>query len=211
MTTASEKWNNIIRSLTRRGTVLRVDDKTPIQTLQVQGTADEVRDRVERLQEYGLSSNPPEGSDVAWIHPLAAPDHPLVVACGDRKFRIKSMAPGEVVIYDDLGQFVRMRRDKIEVNGQRVLVDGAGATVDVNGGSVKVEAAAIELDGDVTVTGGLTVDGAAGIQASAGSVVAPAGQVQDLAGTLSVLRGAYNAHTHIGNMGSPTAPPIPTV
>ena len=33
------------------------------------------------------------------------------------------------------------------------------------------------------------------------------GEVSDSVGKLSALRGHYNAHTHIGNLGAPTSPP----
>lgn len=66
----------------------------------------------------------------------------------------------------------------------------SGATVDLtaDGG--------ITITGDVSITGNLVVDG----DASA------TGDVSDSAGAVSRLRGNYNAHTHIGNMGSPTGP-----
>lgn len=59
----------------------------------------------------------------------------------------------------------------------------------------------------------LKKDGSVAIKATAGVEIEGdlkvSGDVKDSVGSLVSLRNAYNKHTHIGNLGEPTATPIP--
>lgn len=73
--------------------------------------------------------------------------------------------------------------------GAVAIHDAAGTVVKCNGaGDVEITAARVTISGDLEV----------------------AGDVSDGAGSMADMRTAYNGHTHVGNLGSPTSPPTPT-
>lgn len=107
-----------------RGVVQLVDDATKLQLLQVAvlqllRKGNEDIDDCERFQNYGFSSVPLPGAEAVLLFPNGDRGHPLVLAVDDRRHRPTSGQPGEVAIYTDEGDFVRLAR------GHIVLVDGA--------------------------------------------------------------------------------------
>ena len=76
-----------------------VTDTTKAQTLQIESLEDEVKDDVERFQEYGFTSVP--GADVEGIvvYPGGNRGHPVVVATEDRVNRPTGLSEGEVALY----------------------------------------------------------------------------------------------------------------
>jgi phage baseplate assembly protein V len=125
------------RMATARGSVERVRDNSKIQTVQITLLDEEVRDRVERLQNYGLSSNPPEGSDAAVIFIGGNRDHGIIIAVDSREYRKKNLAPGEVCIYDKNGSEILLSSGrKIEIKsdlGLEVTINGIKTTIDSSG------------------------------------------------------------------------------
>ena len=54
-----------------RGVVTSVDDEGAVQVMQVRASGLEVADKRVRPQEFGLTSNPPPGSDAALVSVLS--------------------------------------------------------------------------------------------------------------------------------------------
>ena len=105
-----------VRLMVGRGIVRLVNDSTKIQEVQISALADMVRDRAERFQNYGITSNPFPDAEAAYVSVGGSTDHIIIIAVDDRRYRLKSLAPGEVSLYDDQGQKVHLKRDgKIEV------------------------------------------------------------------------------------------------
>ncbi|MGN0887225.1 MAG: phage baseplate assembly protein V [Candidatus Spyradenecus sp.] len=83
-------------------------------------------------------------------------------------------------------------------DGTRVCYDMATHALQVTGAArVTVQAPAITLDGNVAITGTLAVAGAV----TADSTVTASGDVVGAGKSLET-------HTHTGNMGAPTSPPL---
>lgn len=118
--------------------VLRlVNDGTKLQTLQISLLDGEVRDGVERVQEYGFTSHPLPGAECAAVFLGGNRDHGLVIAIDDRRYRLTALAAGEVALYDDLGKSLVLKRNgDIEITATRVVVNGD-----------------LEVNGDVHATG----------------------------------------------------------
>lgn len=107
-----------IANLVARAVVRRVDDAGRLQLLQLGLLQGEVRDRVEHFQAYGFTSVPLAGAEVVVLFPGGRRDHGLVVASGDRRYRLAGLAPGEVALHDDQGLAIVLRRDgTVEVGG----------------------------------------------------------------------------------------------
>ncbi|MGE4292397.1 MAG: phage baseplate assembly protein V [Desulfovibrio sp.] len=87
-----------------RAVVRAVADTPAMQELQVELLAGELRERVERFQQYGFSSHPHPGAEAACVFVGGNRDHGLILAVDDRRYRIKGLAQGEVAIYTDEDQ-----------------------------------------------------------------------------------------------------------
>lgn len=106
-----------IRLMLGRAILKLVNDATGIQSMQVELLSDEVQDDVERFQDYGFTSRPhPEAEAiVACMGGLRS--HSVIIAVDDRRFRLKNLQEGEVALYDDLGNLVKLGRDALEIVG----------------------------------------------------------------------------------------------
>lgn len=130
--------------LLARGIVTAVEDTQPMQTLSLSLLADENKTGVERFQDYGFTSNPPKGLEALVGFIGGNRSHGVVLAVGDRQYRLHPLETGELALYDDQGQIVHLKRDGI-------VLDSAFAIIH--------RAPLITLDGDVHITGETTSDG----------------------------------------------------
>jgi phage baseplate assembly protein V len=115
--------NKITAPLTRRvnlmvarGVLALVNDAAKMQGVQVKLLSGEVRD-MERFQNYGFTSQPLAGAEVAAVFVGGNRNHGLVLAVDDRRYRVKSLQGGEVGIYDDLGHRITLTRTGIVIEG----------------------------------------------------------------------------------------------
>lgn len=76
-----------------------VDDETTMQSLQLSGLADVVRDKVERLQQYGFSSVPEPGAEAIVLHVGGNASNPVVIVVDDPRYRPTGLAEGESCMY----------------------------------------------------------------------------------------------------------------
>jgi phage baseplate assembly protein V len=124
-----------------RGVLRGVNDSGPRQQVQVELLKDELRDGLEHMQNYGFTSHP-LGGDVAVAFICGNREQGIVLVVDDRRYRL-SLEPGEVAIFDDLGNKVELLRDLVKVTAvQKVQIDAPeGAfnidNLDINGTSLK--------------------------------------------------------------------------
>lgn len=157
-----------------RAVVLLTNDAAKLQGLQVSLLADEVRDDVERFQNYGFTSHPLPGAEAVALSVQGNRDHVVVVAVDDRRYRLQGLEAGEVAIYTDEGDRIVLRRGGvIELTAATKLV---------------ITAPLVEMTGALHVAGDI----------HSGAVVTAAGDVRDADGAKSMagMRAAYNAHRH---------------
>lgn len=102
--------------LIARGILRLVSDEYKRQTAQVTLRSGEVRDDAERWQQYGLTSHPLTGAECLYLR-IGSEDGSdgVVIDVEDRRYRLKSLAAGEVALYDDLGQRVHLTRTGINI------------------------------------------------------------------------------------------------
>ena len=106
-----------VRLMVSRGVIAVVNDALKEQGVQVSLLAEEVRD-CERYQEYGFTSVPLPGAEAITVCVGGSRDHAVVIATGDRRYRLKGLQGGEVALYDDQGQAIKLGRNKeITVTG----------------------------------------------------------------------------------------------
>lgn len=98
-----------------RGVIKTVTDSSKIQKLQLSVLADEVTDKIDRIQEYGFTSRPKAGAQAVILFLGGNRDHGVVIATEDGQVRPVDLDEGESAIYSFEGYQVRMRNDRIEI------------------------------------------------------------------------------------------------
>jgi phage baseplate assembly protein V len=169
---------NRIYNMNARSVVRLVNDTSARQQLQIEVTQGEVCDPVEHPQNYGFTSHPLPGSDGFVFFIGGMREQGVVLVVDDRRYRVHSTEPGEVGVYDDLGNKIFLRREQIEVvavthvqvNAPTVAIDGATSidltapTVNITADNVNIEGeinliGPVNVTGDVDITGGGTING----------------------------------------------------
>jgi phage baseplate assembly protein V len=139
---------NRIRMMVARAVLGRVDDTPAMQTMQIDLLDGETQDGVERFQNYGFTSVPHPQAEVAVAFVGGLRSHGIVIAVGDRQFRLRGLETGEVAIYDDLDQVVHLKRDQILIKSPfKIVVEAPEVHLGAEGGD------AVARIGD-TVSGG---------------------------------------------------------
>lgn len=113
-----------VRLMVARAVITSIADGGKVQSAQVKLLDGEVRDGIEILHQYGLTSIPPGKPEGLYFSVGGDRDHGVLICVADRQFRLKSLRPGEAALYDDLGQKVHLTRDGI-------LIDGAGLPITI--------------------------------------------------------------------------------
>lgn len=129
-----------LRLLVARGVLHRVDDDAQVQAVQVGLLPDEVRDGVERVQDYGFTSVPLAGMEPLAVFVGGDRSNGVVIAVADRQYRLKGLRGGEVALYDDRGQVVHLTREGIRVESPFNVTVKAGQTLRLEGDVVQLHA-----------------------------------------------------------------------
>ncbi len=142
MRRAIEQLTRSLRLAVGRAVLTLVDDTLKMQAVQLEGLPDEVLDGVERFQDYGVSSHPPEGAEAILLALGGQRQHSVVIAAEDRRHRPTGLQKGEVCLYtmedgDEGAHRVTLkqgRRLEIEVDELRITT-GASTVVMNNAGT----------------------------------------------------------------------------
>lgn len=103
-----------------RGIVKHVDDSTKLQLLQIAGLqveidSRELHDESEHMQPYGFYAVPLDGAESVTLYPNGDRGLALVLAVSDRRYRPTGGQGGEVGLYTDEGDQVRLGRGHVVV------------------------------------------------------------------------------------------------
>lgn len=139
-------------NLIRRAVIDFINDDKAQAEAQVSVLAGELQDSVELFQHYGLMTNPPSGSEAILLRVGGSGENQVIIATALRAKRPKGEA-GEAAIWDDLGQLVALRRDKI------ALVPKAGNAVELGDGAA-YGVASVGDEISITIPTGAFVDSA---------------------------------------------------
>lgn len=136
-----------------RGVVSLVNDDLKMQTLQLNLLKREIRNDLERFQNYGFTSKPHPGAEAVVVFVGGNRDHGLVLAVDDRRYRVKALQDGEVCIYTDEGDKLHFKRNRIiEVTTQTFKVN-ASTKVEINTPLLDVNADNSTFSGNITADG----------------------------------------------------------
>lgn len=87
-----------------------------LQRVQIDVLADETHDDVEHYQSYGFASRAQPGAEGVFLALGGARGNGVVICVDDRRYRLAGLEDGEVAIYDDLDQVVRLTREGIQIS-----------------------------------------------------------------------------------------------
>jgi phage baseplate assembly protein V len=183
-----------------RAVVRLVNDGPKMQELQLATFADEVRDKVERFQNYGLTSVPFAGAEAAVVFVGGDCGHGIAVVVDDRRYRPKNLQPGESAHYDDQGQMIHLKRGKkVHIYGCDELIVDAAVKVTVTSPEVVVNASTkvTVTTPQLIVNASTSVTLTTPLLAVSGNITA-GGNISDAGGTKSMsgMRSTFNTHTH---------------
>lgn len=173
--------DGILRQLSRRvsmmlgiGKITAHNDAGGVQKLQYQ-TPLEVRGDTPRMAEFGFSSGLPLGTDVVLAFLGGDRSSAVIVASNNQQYRQAGLNPGETVIYNQWGMFVKLTEAGIvvEAASKPVNINGATTVTVKATGSVRLETPELRVTGDV-------ID-----------------HCDESGATLKELRDAYNKHSHV--------------
>lgn len=123
--------------MVRMGVLKLVGATSKTQELQVAVFDGETLARVKHLLPYGFNVHPHVGSEVVLIFPAGNTSNPIAVVVGGRDHRPTDLMAGEVELYDDQGQRVTLRRDRIDVRSPfRVRLEAP--VVEVNSPDIRL-------------------------------------------------------------------------
>lgn len=113
----------------QRATLAKADDTKKWQELTLKVEGGRTISNVEMAHSYGFTSVPRPPDDEQ--HEKAAEaivlyldgemSHPIVLAVGDRRYRLKNLQEGELAIHDDQGQQVYFARDRVVVHSTKEI------------------------------------------------------------------------------------------
>ncbi|APJ03943.1 phage baseplate assembly protein [Silvanigrella aquatica] len=90
-------------------TIKMVDDKTKTQTIQSEIITGEIREKIERWQEYGYTSHPPLESEGLCVFLGGERDRGYIIATENKKTRKNEIKEGEVCIYTNEKDFLHFQ------------------------------------------------------------------------------------------------------
>lgn len=164
-----------------RTVVSLVDDSKKLQALQLQLLKREIRENVERFQNYGYTSKPHPGAEAVVVFVGGNRDHGLCIAVDDRRYRVQGLQDGEVAIYTDEGDKIYLKRNReIEVTTLNLTIN-ATDKVEINTQLLEVNAPLSTFSGNTEA----------------------AGNVSDANGSMQEMRDTYNVHTNPSNGTQP--------
>lgn len=101
-----------VRLMVARAVVRLVDSSRRVQAAQVGLLHGETRDSVEVFEHYGFTSCPLPGMEAAVMFLGGDRSSGVIVAVGDRMFRLQGLRPGEVALYTDEGDKLVFKRGR---------------------------------------------------------------------------------------------------
>lgn len=135
-----------------RALVTTVNDSGGVQMMQVKLNPLETRDNTPRVAEFGLTSNPPAGSDAFVVFLGGDRSNGVVLGTVHQASRPKNLAAGETMIYSQDGKQIYLTASGgilVKANGQPVEVDNA-TVVTINAATkVRMATPRLECTGDI--------------------------------------------------------------
>ncbi|MFZ2469469.1 MAG: phage baseplate assembly protein [Parvibaculum sedimenti] len=133
-----------VRLMLTRCVITLTDGEREILTAQVKGLDGELLGAVQYYQHWGFSSRPLGGSSGILGTLFGSRRQSVLLGSADARYRPKDLQPGESCLFDDRGQRIYLRRDRIEM---------------ISPFAVVVDTPSSRFTGDVQIDGGVHSNG----------------------------------------------------
>lgn len=111
-----------------RATLVLAEDRQPVQGAQVNiggGENPDIVDRVELLQQFGVSSVPLPGARCILISIAGDRAHSVVIVADDRARQPGKLLPGESMLWNAVGLFTHLRADgTYHIKAPKIVFEG---------------------------------------------------------------------------------------
>lgn len=104
-----------------RGVIQSVKSDTGLQLVQLTALPGEVIDNLEYVEPYGFTSIPVAGAEAVVLFIGGNRDHGIILSAGDRRYRPKTLSPGDSAMYHSDGTILVLKG-----NGKVKLQNPAG-------------------------------------------------------------------------------------
>lgn len=188
-----------------RGTLNLVKSADNIQKAQVSGLADETLQDVELMQQFGLTSVPPAGTQVVVLPMGGETTHSIVIATENGSFRVKNLKSGETAVYDESGSTIILKQGRLIEIDCDILKITATKKVDISSPLVETDHV-FTAQGQINGNGGMAVQGGSGASFT-GNVTQTKGSFTT-DGDVTANGKSLVSHTHPGDSGGVTGKPI---
>jgi len=118
----SEDFYRLISPITKkiylligRAILTAVNNAEGTQKIQVTALKDETITDIEKLEPYGLTSYPKTGAEVVIAFPNGCRDQGVAIHVHDRRYRPKTLASGEVCLYNHAGVKILLKSNEIHI------------------------------------------------------------------------------------------------
>ena len=112
---------------------------------------EEPRD-VELAEPWGFTSIPLPGAEALTLSVMGERGQRVAISMGDRRHRPRDGQPGESILFDDQGQRIGVRRDRLELVTPMKLVIEAGE-IEIAAGSLTIGGKAVATIDDLVEIG----------------------------------------------------------
>lgn len=130
-----------IENMMDRALSSKLDDSLDTQNIDIEFGYSGTIKNVERLQDYGLTSVPPNGAQVFWVCVGGSIEYPIVLKV-DHPDKRKKIADGEVALWSVSGNAVHLKADgAVEITSK----DGKGIIKLTPDGKVSLGNGSVEL------------------------------------------------------------------
>jgi phage baseplate assembly protein V len=129
-----------------------VNDAGPVQLLQAQINELETIDNLRRIAEFGFTSVPPQGSDVAIVFVGGDRGGGLVIGTNHQASRPKGLNPGETMIFTQDGKQIYLTAAGgviVKANGQPVQIENATTVTIVAATEIVADTPLLKCTGDI--------------------------------------------------------------
>lgn len=129
---------NKILNLVVLGIVKAINDNQDFQLISIQNS-DGISKNIERIQNYGLTSNPPLNSGSILLSQNGDIDNGIIICVDGGKYRLKGLESGEVALYSMFNNsHILLKNDgSINVNSEKANIGLSNLEKSVLGESIK--------------------------------------------------------------------------
>lgn len=205
--------SNRVSSLVRQCKLTNINDNKQLQEVQVNALGS-TYDKLQRLQNYGFTSVPNTEAEGLLLSIGGNSNTSIIVVMDDSRYRITGLESGDVAIYDNKGQIIKLTKDgisieteqdagvtikckKANIEADETLIKSDKATIEaseavIKSDNIKLDGSQVQCTGNLEVQGNLTVKGDVALGAGALPVARVGDKVTTPAGEGAITSGAPN-------------------